>query len=64
MLTRFLKAVNCESFNKYFLNELECDSECCDGHLCSAHLETHETAASDIEEDDFVSSCCVLHHKH
>ena len=58
-----VKSLNCDSCSRYFLNELECESDCCAGKLCNMHLETHETgatAASDSEED-FISDCCELH---
>ena len=63
-LVGIVKALNCESCSKYFLNELTCDSECCEGHLCSAHLETHETGKDGEEsEDEFVSDWCTLRHR-
>ena len=61
--TSLLKALNCGSCNKYFLNELECDSDCCAGKLCNVHLETHETGKENDSEDEFVSECCTMHHK-
>ena len=52
--TNLIKAINCETCNKYFLNELECKSDCCEGKLCNIHLETHETA-KDTDSDDEVT---------
>ena len=31
--TTLIKAINCETCNKYFLNELECKSDCCEGKI-------------------------------
>ena len=62
-LTSLMKAINFETCNKYFLNELECKSDCCEGKLCNIQLETHETGKDDQENEVTIDVGNLIHYK-
>ena len=59
-----VKALNCDSCSRYFLNELQCDSDCCAGRLCNVHLETHETGAGPSDSEEEITTECFKMRRH